>query len=86
MTAVLYWRVKVDNMICLFSPNGSKLLGKGLPFDQLHSVVWQPYPEGTFKKPSMQTLKKKLNEEEKVTNGDKPKRFFAFGGSNSSFA
>jgi hypothetical protein len=40
MTAVLYWRVKVDNMISLFSPNGSKLLGKGLVFEQLHSVAW----------------------------------------------
>ena len=79
MTAVLYWRVKVDNMISLFSCNGSKLLGKGRPFEELHSVAWQPYPDGTFRKPSLLDLKKQLSDEKKDT-GAKPKRFFAFGG------
>jgi translation initiation factor 2A len=38
MTGVLYWRIKVDNAINLFSATGQKLLGKGLLFEQLHSV------------------------------------------------
>jgi len=33
MTGVLYWRVKVDNAINLFSATGKKLLPKGLPFE-----------------------------------------------------
>lgn len=33
MTAVLYERVKVDNMINTFTPSGKKLLGKGEVFD-----------------------------------------------------
>jgi hypothetical protein len=33
MTAVLYWRVKVDNAVNLFSATGKKLIAKGLPFE-----------------------------------------------------
>jgi translation initiation factor 2A len=33
MTSVLYERVKVDNMICIQTGSGKKLLGKGTEFD-----------------------------------------------------
>ena len=77
MTGVLYWRVKVDNAINLFSATGSKLLAKGLPFEQLHSVQWQPHPVGAFKKPSLANMSSKAAEEEKAKQ---PKRLFSFGG------
>ena len=57
MTSVLYWRVKVDNAIHLFSPTGKKFLSaKGLQFEQLHSVSWQPHAKGSFKKPSLKSI------------------------------
>ena len=67
MTGVLYWRVKVDNAINLFSATGAKLLPKGMMFEQLHSVCWQPHLPGTFKKPSLESLMKQAEkvEEEK---------------------
>lgn len=83
MTGVLYWRVKVDNAINLFSATGSRLLGKGLHFEQLTSVYWQPHLAGTFAKPLISTAVSTLVEEEKTS---KPKRVFAYGGQNSSFA
>jgi hypothetical protein len=38
MTSVLYERVKVDNMINIFTGAGARLLGKGEVFEQLQSV------------------------------------------------
>ena len=38
MTSVLYERVKVDNLINLFSGCGKKLLPKGFPFEELNSA------------------------------------------------
>jgi len=83
MTAVLYWRVKVDNAVNLFSATGKKLIAKGLPFEHLDSVQWQPHPAGTFARPSLANLAKQAAEEEKAKP---PKKVFAFGGQNSSFA
>ena len=40
MTSVLYERVKVDNMINVFTASGKKLLGKGEVFNALHSAQW----------------------------------------------
>lgn len=42
MTSVLYERVKVDNMLNLFTPTGKRLSGKGEMFDELNWVQWQP--------------------------------------------
>lgn len=36
MTAVLYERVKVDNMVSIFSASGKKIFPKGYPFNQLN--------------------------------------------------
>lgn len=58
MTSVLYERVKVDNMINMFSGCGKKLLTKGFQFEELHSAYWQPSPPGTFKAPSIETMQK----------------------------
>ena len=38
MTSVLYERVKVDNIINIFTPSGKRVLGKGEMFEKLHSV------------------------------------------------
>ena len=40
LTSVLYERLKVDNMINLFTPSGKRLLGKGQEFAQLQYVAW----------------------------------------------
>lgn len=40
MASVLYERVKVDNMISIYTASGKKLLGKGQPFNMLGSVQW----------------------------------------------
>lgn len=83
MTGVLYWRVKVDNAINLFSATAAKLLGpKGLTFERLDSVQWQPHVKGTFKKPSLANMTKQAEEQK----ASQPKRVFAYGGQNSSFA
>ena len=82
MTSVLYERVKVDNMINVFTASGKRLLGKGEVFNALHSVQWQPHPAGTFSKPSLQGLEKEAEKEAEK----KPKRVFAYGGSNSAFS
>lgn len=52
MTSVLYERVRVDNMISMFTPSGNKLFGKGECFEQLTSAAWQPM-KVTFNKPDL---------------------------------
>lgn len=56
MTSVLYERVRVDNMINLFTGAGARLLGKGEVFEQLQSVSWQPATPGTLKPPSIKSM------------------------------
>lgn len=82
MTSVLYERVRVDNMINMFTPSGQKLLGKGESFGQLTSAQWQPVPSGTFKKPNLNKFAQESAQEE----ANKPKRTFAYGGGNSTFS
>ncbi len=82
MTSVLYERVKVDNMINIFTGAGARLLGKGEVFEQLQSVQCQPVTSGTLKPPSIKAM---LVESEKETD-KKPKRVFAYGGSSSAFS
>lgn len=55
MTSVLWERVKVDNLINVFSGCGKKIL-EGHSFGSLHSSYFQPSPPGTFKKPSIETM------------------------------
>ena len=82
MTSVLYERVKVDNMISIFTPGGVKLLGKGERFQELHSAQWQPLP-GKFKKPDIKIFEIEAEREA----GAKPKRTFVMpGGSSSAFS
>lgn len=82
MTSVLYERVKVDNMISIFTPGGCKLLGKGENFEALHYAAWQPLP-GKFKKPDIRIFEKEAEAEA----GKKPKRTFVMpGGNNSTFS
>lgn len=55
MTSVLWERVKVDNLVNVFSGCGKKILD-GRAFGSLHSSYLQPSPPGTFKKPSIETM------------------------------
>lgn len=82
MTSVLYERVKVDNMINLFTPSGKRLVGKGEMFNQLHSVQWQNAPAGTYKKPKISQFTVEAEQEALKA----PKRVFAYGGGNSAFS
>lgn len=82
MTSVLYERVKVDNMINLFTPSGKRLVGKGEMFNQLHSVQWQSAPAGTYKKPKISQFTVEAEQEALKA----PKRVFAYGGGNSAFS
>lgn len=58
MTAVLYERVKVDNMVTLFHATGNKLLkDKAMGhIHPLHSCQWQPFGKGVFKVPNISEL------------------------------
>ena len=76
MTSVLYERVKVDNLINLFSGCGKKHLPEGHTFVELHSAYWQPSPPGTFQKPSIEKMQKEAEDVQQK----KPKRVFAYGG------
>jgi len=83
MTSVLHARVKVDNMVTLFEADGRKLLPSPFLCTELHWAQWQPrdkdmYSQKTFEPMDSQTGKK--------SEGNKPKRVFAFGGGNSAFA
>ena len=82
LTSVLYERVKVDNMINIFTGGGARLLGKGEMFEQLQSAQWQPVPAGSFKAPNIKSM---FVEAEKEID-KKPKRVFAYGGGNSAFS
>lgn len=82
MTSVLYERVKVDNMINIFTPSCKRLLGKGEMFNQLHAVSWQPSVSNHFKKPSVNQFLQEAEQEAAKA----PKKAFAFGGGNSAFS
>ena len=82
MTSVLYERVKVDNMINIFTGTGGRLLGKGEVFEQLQSVQCQPKTPGTLQPPNIKAM---LVESEKEVD-KKPKRVFAYGGGTSAFS
>lgn len=64
LTSVLYRRVKVDNMINVFSGCGKKILPKGYLFEELHSAYFQPSLPGTFRKPSIETMQKAAEDEQ----------------------
>jgi len=76
MTSVLWERVKVDNILNVFSGCGKKILPKGQTFGALNSAYWQPSAPGTFKKPSIESMQKEAADAE----AKKPKRVFAYGG------
>ncbi len=82
MTSVLYERVRVDNMINIFTGTGERLLGKGEVFEQLQFVQWQPVAPGTLKPPSLKSMQ--FESEKEIDK--KPKRVFAYGGSSSAFS
>lgn len=81
MTSVLYERVKVDNMISIFTPSGKKLFGKGENFEVLTSAAWQPR-EGLFTKPDLNVFFQEAKDDE----ANKPKRTWAGSGNNSTFS
>jgi len=53
VTSVLYERLKVDNMVNVFTPSGNRFLAKGKQFDMLHSVQWQPASTGAYQPPNI---------------------------------
>jgi translation initiation factor 2A len=58
ITSVLWERVKVDNILNLFTGCGKKILPKGAEFGSLNFAQLQPSAPGTFKKPSIAIMQK----------------------------
>lgn len=83
LTQVLYERLKVDNGFNIFRANGTKVLPKSEPFEELISVQWRPHEVGVLSKPNIDKIKK----EEIKTETTKPKKIFKFGkgSENSAF-
>jgi len=81
MTAVLYERVKVDNLVQFYQANGDKVLTESVKVERLQFCSMKPYEEGAFKAPSLSKIQKK-----KVAAQTTSKRMFMYGGGNSAFA
>lgn len=86
LTAVLFERVRVDNELKVFIPNGKQLIHEKyhVKGQELNEVYWQPMKAGSFVKPDLTKLLGIKEEKKEV----KPKKMLYRppGGGNSAFS